>query len=139
MSKALGEDGYLHLRHNKTLLIAHLIFVTKFRHKLYRQNVWDSIKELIHEMAERMHVVIMVMESDIDHIHLLIRYDPTLSIYSIASRLKQFTTYHLWQKCPDYLINFYWEERTLWNEGYFACSVGNASKETIEEYIRNQG
>ncbi|MCI1451699.1 MAG: transposase [Lachnospiraceae bacterium] len=27
----------------------------------------------------------------------------------------------------------------MWSDGYFAASVGDASSETIQEYIANQG
>jgi len=29
----------------------------------------------------------------------------------------------------------FWNERTLLGDGYFACSIGNVSKEIIEKYI----
>ena len=38
------------------------------------------------------------METDIDHIHFLISYDTTDSICEIVKRIKQETTYRLWQK-----------------------------------------
>lgn len=38
-----------------------------------------------------------------------------------------------------YLKHHYWNEHTLWSDGYFASSIGNVSKEAAEEYIRNQG
>ncbi|ELH7179123.1 transposase, partial [Campylobacter coli] len=28
---------------------------------------------------------------------------------------------------------------TFWSDGYFACSVGEATPETIKKYIENQG
>ncbi|MCD5415009.1 MAG: transposase, partial [Clostridiales bacterium] len=27
----------------------------------------------------------------------------------------------------------------FWSDGYFACSVGNVSRETIQKYIKSQG
>ena len=37
------------------------------------------------------------------------------------------------------LEKHFWNERTLWGDGYFACSIGNVSKEIIEKYIQSQG
>jgi putative transposase len=31
------------------------------------------------------------------------------------------------------------KEKTFYNDGYFASSIGNISKETIKKYIENQG
>ncbi|MEA1974640.1 MAG: transposase, partial [Bacillota bacterium] len=36
------------------------------------------------------------------------------------------------------LKNHFWKERTFWSDGYFACSIGNVSKEAIERYIEEQ-
>ncbi|MBW9145600.1 transposase [Clostridium sp. CM028] len=33
----------------------------------------------------------------------------------------------------------FWNERILWGDGYFACSIGNVNKEIIEKYIQSQG
>ncbi len=43
------------------------------------------------------------------------------------------------EEISNFLKNHFWKEHTLWSDGYFACSVGNACKETIERYIANQG
>jgi len=34
---------------------------------------------------------------------------------------------------------YYWHENTLWSDGYFVCTTGDASSETIKKYIDNQG
>jgi putative transposase len=46
------------------------------------------------------------------------------------NRKKSITTYHLLQ---------FWKENAFWTDGYFVCSVGEASPETIQKYIQNQG
>jgi len=33
----------------------------------------------------------------------------------------------------------FWKENTFWIDGFFACSIGEASPETIKAYIKNQG
>ena len=38
-----------------------------------------------------------------------------------------------------YLKKQFWKEKIVWGDGYFACSIGQVSKETIEKYIQNQG
>jgi REP element-mobilizing transposase RayT len=45
-------------------------------------------------------------------------------------------------KGTGFWLSFYklfWKEKTLWGDGYFACSIGEASKETIMKYIEKQG
>ena len=45
----------------------------------------------------------------------------------------------IWKSYPQYLRKQFWKEHTFWTDGYFACSVGNVSKEMLKKYIENQG
>ncbi len=31
------------------------------------------------------------------------------------------------------------KEQTFWSDGYFCCTIGNASQKVIRKYIENQG
>ena len=79
------------------------------------------------------------METDKDHIHLLISYDTTDSICEIVKRLKQETTYKVWVKHSKVLGRQYWKRKIFWSDGYFACSIGEVSTATIQRYIETQG
>lgn len=47
------------------------------------------------------------------------------------------TATNIW-KVVD-LKKYFWVEKTFWSDGYFVCSTGQASTETIRKYIENQG
>ena len=81
------------------------------------------------------------MEVGKDHIHLLVNYNSTQSILDIVRLLKQISTYRIWRQNNNqiYLSKQFWLEKTFWSDGYFACSIGNVSKETIAKYIQSQG
>ena len=79
------------------------------------------------------------METDKDHIHYLIEYEPTISISKIVNLMKSYITFHIWKTEYNYLKTYLWKEKTLFTDGYFACSVGNVSKEQLQKYIENQG
>lgn len=132
-------DRYQHRRHNKNLLMVHLIFVTKYRKKLFIRPFKEDIKQYLYEACVKHHWYIKRMETDKDHIHILLQYNPTDSITTIVSTLKQYSTYHAWKVHSDLLKHHYWKERTLWSDGYFATSIGQVSQQTIERYIENQG
>ena len=83
--------------------------------------------------------VIRYMETDKDHIHYMIETEPTMSISKIVNLMKNYTTYHIWKRYPDYLRKHFWKEHTFWTDGYFVCSVGNVSEEMLRKYIENQG
>lgn len=49
-------------------------------------------------------LIIITMETDKDHIHLLIDYDTTDRVCDIVKIIKQQTTYYLWQKYSNFLF-----------------------------------
>lgn len=129
---------YISENHSKHLLMSHIIFVCKYRKKLLI-NLGDYIKQEIETISTHYGWEIIEQEVDEDHVHILLRYSPKWSLLQIVRLLKQHTTYRAWKKYYNYLSSHFWKERTLWSDGYFVCSVGNVSKETIQRYIETQG
>ena len=64
--------GYISTNRSKHNLKVHLILVCKYRKKLLQGSLNDFIKAVIDEIAEQNDFTIIAMESDIDHIHLMI-------------------------------------------------------------------
>lgn len=120
--------------------MAHLIFVCKYRKQLLTK-YGNQIKQILNEIAEEKDFEIIEMEVDKDHVHLLVSYNPTQSILDVVRLLKQMSTFRIWRQNDNrlHLAKQFWKEKTFWSDGYFACSIGNVSKETIEMYIQSQG
>lgn len=133
------EHIYHTASHSKYLIKLHLIFVVKYRKKLISGNIEKDIKQHFESISKRYKFTIDVMESDNDHIHLLLDVPPTLSVVDVVTRLKGMSTYYLYQTHHTYLKKHFWNENTFWSDGYFVCSTGNASMETIRSYIETQG
>lgn len=133
------QNRYQHRRHNKNLLMVHLIFVTKYRKPILYGQIKEDTKQHIFNACVKHHWYIYTMETDEDHIHILLQYNPSDSITKIVGVLKSYNTYHIWRAHNTILSQHFWKGQMLWSDGYFACSIGNVSKETIEKYIENQG
>ena len=131
--------GYQTTNRAKHNLKVHLILVCKYRKKLLKQGMETNIKNIIRDIEINSDFEIIEMETDIDHIHLMIQYIPRVSISSIVNRIKSITTKRIWNLHQNYLQKYFWKEKTFWTDGYFVCSVGEASPETIRNYIKNQG
>ena len=127
-------------RHNrrKYSLKVHIVLVTKYRKQLLRDFIDDDVKQKIYDICNSNGYGIIAMETDKDHIHLLISYDTTDRVCDIVKLIKQQTTYYLWQKYPHFLSKHYWK-KIFWSDGYFACSIGEVSSAIIQKYIENQG
>jgi putative transposase len=87
----------------------------------------DDAKRIFESIASNSDFEMEVMETDRDQVHFLTGYIPGLSITQIVRRLKQESTRQLWLLHPSLLRKQYWYQRILWSDGYFACSIGEAS------------
>lgn len=123
----------------KYSLKVHLIFVTKYRKMILDGTIADDVKQKFFDLAKNHGWEILAMETDKDHIHLLLCYDCTERVCDIVRVLKQESTHMLWQKYRNALSHCYWEKQIFWSDGYFACSIGEVSQATIERYIASQG
>jgi len=133
------KSQYISTNRSKHYLKCHLILVTKYRRNILVGQLNDDIKQIFQSIANGSEFEIEVMETDKDHVHFLIRYIPRLSIAQIVRRLKQESTRQLWVLHHSTLRKQYWYQKLLWSDGYFVCSIGEASPETIRQYILSQG
>ena len=133
------QNHYNHKNRRKYNLKAHIVLVTKYRKTLLQYGLDDFVKRAIIYLAGQNNWTVIAMETDKDHIHILLEYDTTERVCDIISILKRQTTYYLWNRYGTYLSRQYWKKHMFWSDGYFACSLGEVSSATIEKYIAEQG
>lgn len=92
-----GVIDYVSENHSKYLLMVHLIFVVKYRRNLLVK-FGDEIKQIFYDIAKEKDIVIVEMEVDKNHIHLLVHYKPTMSVLDLVRWFKQISTYRLWRQ-----------------------------------------
>lgn len=109
---------------SKHYLKCHLILVTKYRRNILVGQLNDDLKSIFQSIADNSDFEIEVFESDINHIHFLIRFIPRLSISQLVRRLKQESTRQLWLLHHTTLRQYYWYRKILWSDGFFVCSIG---------------
>jgi putative transposase len=124
--------------HAKTRLRYYIIFSTKYRRNCLNP-IRKEILEAFKKAEENSDFKILFMELDKDHIHLLMKWKPALSIEQVVRRLKQLTTKYIWDSCGEYLKQYYWKKKIIWTGGYFVSTIGEVSEKNIVEYIKNQG
>ena len=125
----------------KHTLGAHLIMCCKYRKKLLTWELDTDIKNIVYDISQKDDTKFLIdtMETDKDHIHIMIEYLPDISISQIVRRLKQLTTDYIWKHYEQELKKEFRVEKTFWSDWYFVCSIWDASPETIRKYIENQG
>lgn len=135
----MSKKTYHTKNHCKYLIKLHIVFCCKYRKKLLEGPLDDDIKQWCLDVYHKNDVLIDMMETDKNHIHLLVDIPHTLKISDLIKLLKQQTAWNAWKDHSAYLKQHFWKERTLWSDGHFVCSTGDVSTETILEYIRSQG
>ena len=114
----------------------HLVWCVKCRHKVLLGKVEDDIKKLLHAIALEHDVIICEMETDEDHIHLLVECKPQHYLPDIMKSLKGVSARLLFKLHPE-LKSRLWGGH-LWNPGYFVATVSENTEEQIRNYIQNQ-
>ena len=131
--------AYRRCCHNKNLLMVHVIFITKYRHRLFYGNFCDDMRGYLYDCCVSHNWYVRRIVFDSDHVHILLQYNSTDLIFCIVPILKQCSTWYAWRDYGSFLRQCYWKERAVWLDSYFATSVGMVSQEGIERYIENQG
>lgn len=118
--------------HSKYNLGVHLIFCPKYRRKVLVNGV--DLKDICNQKAKELKFNIISIEVMPDHIHIFLKYPPTIPIYYIVQQIKGRSSRILRLKCHWLKIKI----PTLWTRSYFAESVGVINEKTIIKYIENQ-
>lgn len=114
----------------------HIVWCTKYRHKIIQGKVETTLKEIIGQIAEDNNFRIEEMESDLDHIYLLIDCSPQHYIPNIIKALKGVSARLLFKVHPE-IKQKLWGGH-LWNPSYFIATVSENTEEQIREYIIGQ-
>ena len=115
----------------------HLVFCVKYRKKLFYDNIKNSLFQIFSLIADEMDFTIMEVNTDLDHVHLLLNCKPQHYIPTIVKRLKGTSARLLFQIYPHLKQQLYGGH--LWNPSYFISTVSDTLEENIKEYIYNQG
>ena len=130
MSKVTYGRGYVYS------IKYHIVWCTKYRHEVLVNEIDDKLKEIIEGIANDNNFTIEEMETDLDHIHLLISCSPQHYIPNLIKALKGVSARLLFKEFPE-LKNKLWGGH-LWNPSYFVATVSETTEEQIREYIKSQ-
>ena len=82
-------------------------------------------------------IEIIKVNTDIDHMHIMISIPPKMSVSSVVRLIKTNTGKAVRKHFP-FLNKVYWGVKGIWSIGYFVSAVG-ISEEIIQKYIELQG
>jgi REP element-mobilizing transposase RayT len=125
-------------RHNKTLLLYHLVLPLKYRRSVITEEIGESLQAICIEMSERYEINFVEIGYESDHVHFLVQSVPSLSVSEIAKKLKSITAKQLFQRHPEIKAKLW--GGNFWTSGYYANTVGQyGSEDVIRQYVESQG
>ena len=115
----------------------HLVFVTKYRGKVFTKEILNELNLILSEVCQDFDATLLEFNGEQDHVHLLVNYPPKVSVSSLVNSLKGVSSRMIRKKNYPSINRQLWGN-ALWSPSYFASSCGGASIDIIREYIEQQ-
>lgn len=136
--KKKGQPYYTN-RHSCFMLQYHMVLVTKYRKPVLTGEVKDLVYRIIREIFDEKKLVILELNGEPDHIHLLYEADPFTAPGTLANIIKTKTSRFARKEFGETALKkFYWKP-LFWSDSYFVTSVSENSLENVQRYIQEQG
>ena len=121
---------------NKTIYSCqyHVIWCTKYRRKVLDTHIQGRLKQLIREKQTEYGYEIREVETQSEHVHLLIEIPPMDSIDKIVGKIKSYTSKVLREEYPSLKSRL----PSLWTRSKFVSSCGGVTLQVIKDYIEGQ-
>ena len=102
--------------HSSYLIQAHIIFATKYRERKFSGEMLDKIQFIINRECVRLKSELVEFNGEPDHVHMVISYQPSLSISRLVNVLKSMTGREMKLWFPV-LNQVAWRKNALWSSG----------------------
>lgn len=123
------------LAHTKWNCNYHIVFAPKYRRQVIYGKLKKDIGKILRDLCARKGVEIIEAELCNDHVHMLVKIPPKMSISSFMGYLKGKSTLMIFERHAN--LKYKYGQRKFWCRGYYVDTVGK-NKKVIEEYIRKQ-
>ena len=123
------------LSHTKWECKYHIVFAPKFRRQVMYGKIKKDVANILSTLCKRKGVEIIEAECCRDHIHMLVRIPPSISVSSFMGYLKGKSSLMIFDRHAN--LKYKYGNRHFWCRGYYVDTVGKNAKK-IEEYIKNQ-
>ena len=125
-------------RHNKNLLLYHIVFPVKYRRQVFTAPVEQTLKEMCIGIGERYEIHFVEIGADDNHVHFLVPSVPVKSPSEIVTVIKSITAKEIFKRNPEVKEQLWGGH--FWTSGYYINTVGTMGNEqVIRAYIKKQG
>jgi putative transposase len=124
-------------RHCVFTMHVHLVFVTKFRHRVFSDQHLVRMEQIMRDVCSDFECDLIEFNGEPEHVHLLVNFPPKVAVSKLVNSLKGVSSRRLRSEFPT-LSQHYWRANKLWAGSYFAGSVGGAPLDVLRQYIEQQ-
>ena len=114
-----------------------LVFVTKYRRKVFTSAILDDLKATFSKVCSDFEAVLIECDGEGDYVHLLITYPPKVSVSKLVNCLKGVSSRLIRNRGYLTVQRALWDG-SLWSPSYFAASCGGAPISIVRQYIEAQ-
>lgn len=118
-------------------LTYHLILVTKYRKKVFNEDISNRAKEIFIKISENYDITLLEWNHDLDHIHILFKSVPKTNISKFINAYKSASS-RLIKKEFESVRKLLWTE-AFWSRSFCLLTTGGAPLDVIRKYIESQG
>ena len=114
----------------------HIVWTPKYRLKILTGKLGKELYRSIYIYCRMKKCTVVELNVQMDHVHLVVRTPPSLSVSDLMGILKGRTAIRLFNKFPYLRKKKLWRNH-FWQRGYFVDSVG-ANEAIIRRYVKHQ-
>ena len=114
----------------------HIVWVPKYRYRILKGRVAFELSKSIRIYSERLGCELVELNIQSDHVHLLIKVPPKISISKLMGTVKGKTALQMFRQFSYLKEKPYWGNH-FWAKGYCVDTVG-VNAEMIRLYVKHQ-
>lgn len=123
------------LAHIRWMCKYHIVFTPKYRRKIIYNKLRRDIVQIIKDLCKWKGIDIIEGKAMPDHIHILVKITPKMSISKFMGYLKGKSAMMIFARHGN--LKYKFGNNNFWSTGYYVSTVG-LNEATIAKYIREQ-
>ena len=113
----------------------HIVFTPKYRRKIIYNKLRRDIVQIIKDLCKWKGIEIIEGKAMPDHIHILVKIPPKMSISNFMGYLKGKSAMMIFARHGN--LKYKFGNNNFWSTGYYVSTVG-LNEATIAKYIKEQ-
>ena len=123
------------LAHTRWMCKYHIVFTPKYRRKIIYNKLRRDIVQIVKDLCKWKGIEIIEGKAMPDHIHILVKIPPKMSISNFMGYLKGKSAMMIFARHGN--LKYKFGNNNFWSTGYYVSTVG-LNEATIAKYIREQ-